>query len=86
MERAANELRRAGFSGVKARAVRLEHRFTVDGYIAFLTEFDEETLFAELEPDLRKRLSTTLRARLATLTADQMTMRFPIVFASGSAR
>ena len=35
--------------------------FTVDGYIAFLTEFDEETLFAELEPDVRERLLATLR-------------------------
>ena len=34
-----------------ARGGLLEHRFTVDGYIAFLTEFDEESLFAELEPD-----------------------------------
>ena len=83
VERAANELRRAGFSGVKARVGRLEHRFTVDGYIAFLTEFDEETLFAELEPDERERLIATLRARLVTLTLDEMTMRFPIVFASG---
>ena len=61
----------------------LEHRFTVDGYIAFLVEFDEETLFAELEPDLRERLIATLRERLTALSADQMTMRFPIVFASG---
>jgi ubiquinone/menaquinone biosynthesis C-methylase UbiE len=83
VERAANELRRAGFSRVEARAGRLEHRFTVDGYIAFLTEFDEETLFAELEPDERERLISTLRSRLTTLSADQMTMRFPIVFASG---
>jgi SAM-dependent methyltransferase len=83
VERAANELRRAGFSGVQARVGRLEHRFTVDGYIAFLTEFDEETLFAELEPDERERLIATLRVRLVTLTRDEMTMRFPIVFASG---
>jgi ubiquinone/menaquinone biosynthesis C-methylase UbiE len=83
VERAANELRRAGFSGVKARTGRLEHRFSVDGYVAFLTEFDEDTLFTELEPDLRERVITMLSARLAALSADQMTMRFPIVFASG---
>ena len=62
----------------------LEHRFTVDGYIAFLTEFDEETLFAELEPDVRERL---VRRRSASAWArcrpEQMTMRFPIVFATG---
>ena len=72
-----------GFSDVTARGGMLEHRFSVDGYIAFLVEFDEETLFAELEPDLRQRLITTLRERLTALSADQMTMRFPIVFASG---
>lgn len=83
VERAAGELRRAGFSDVMARGGMLEHRFSVEGYIAFLVEFDEETLFAELEPDLRERLVTTLRERLTALSADQMTMRFPIVFASG---
>jgi hypothetical protein len=61
----------------------LEHRFSVDGYIAFLSEFDEETLFAELEPDVRERLLTMLRERLTALSPDQMTMRFPIVFATG---
>jgi SAM-dependent methyltransferase len=83
VERAAGELRRAGFSRVTARGGLLEHRFTVDGYIAFLTEFDEETLFAEFESDLRERVVDTLRTRLSALSADQMTMRFPIVFASG---
>ena len=83
VERAAGELRRAGFSDVTARGGMLEHRFSVEGYIAFLVEFDEETLFAELEPDLRERLIATLRERLTALSADQMTMRFPIVFASG---
>ena len=83
VERAAGELRRAGFSGVTARSGTLEHRFPVDRYLAFLTEFDEETLFAELEPELRERVVTTLRARLTALSPDQMTMRFPIVFAAG---
>ena len=50
VERAANELRRAGFSDVEAHAGRIDHRFTVDAYIDFVTEFDEETLFDELEP------------------------------------
>ena len=83
VERAAGELRRAGFSDVTSRGGTLEHHFPVDDYLAFLTEFDEETLFAELEPDVRERLVTTLRERLGALSPDQMTMRFPIVFASG---
>ena len=83
VERAGGELRRAGFSGVTARGGLLEHRFTVDGYLAFLTEFDEETLFADLEPPLRERLTETLRTRLTDLSPIEMTMRFPIVFATG---
>ena len=83
VERAAGELRRAGFASVVAEAGLLEHRFTVDGYVAFLSEFDEETLFEELEPDLRERLLTDLRKRLRKLPAQGLTMRFPIVFASG---
>jgi ubiquinone/menaquinone biosynthesis C-methylase UbiE len=83
VERAAGELRRAGFAGVQTEAGQLDHRFTVDSYIAFLTEFDEETLFEELDADLRRRLLDELRRRLATLSAEQLTLRFPIVFAVG---
>ena len=83
VERAAGELRRAGFADVTARGGWVVHRFGVEGYIAFLKEFDEETLFDELEPGLRRRLIATLRERLSALSSDQMTMRFPIVFASG---
>ncbi len=83
VERAAGELRRAGFSEVATRGGWVEHRFTADGYIAFLTEFDEETMFAELEPDLRERLLAELRRRLAALSASDLAMRFPIVFAMG---
>jgi ubiquinone/menaquinone biosynthesis C-methylase UbiE len=83
VERAAGELRRAGFAGVHADAGQLDHRFTVDSYIAFLSEFDEETLFEELDGDLRGRLLGELQRRLGKLSADQMTLRFPIVFAAG---
>ncbi len=83
VDRAAGELRAAGFADVTARGDRLEHRFTVEGYIDFLREFDEATLFAELEPELRERLVAELRTRLNILSEEAMTMRFPIVFASG---
>ncbi len=81
--RAAGELRRAGFADVAAWPDILEHRFTVDGYLGFLAEFDEESLFDELEPLVRDRLLATMRERLTALAADELTMRFPIVFASG---
>lgn len=83
VERAARELRRAGFAGVTAEADLLEHRFSPEGYLGFLTEFDEETLFEELDPVLRERLLATMRERLARLPADELTMRLPIVFAAG---
>jgi hypothetical protein len=68
---------------VLAEAGLLEHRFTVGGYVAFLSEFDEETLFEELDPDLRRRLKAELQRRLERLSAERLTLRFPIVFASG---
>jgi ubiquinone/menaquinone biosynthesis C-methylase UbiE len=82
-ERAAGELRRAGYSGVSAEADLLEHRFSVDGYLAFLSEFDEVALFDDLEPSVRARLLATMRDRLTGLSPAAMTMQFPIVFASG---
>jgi ubiquinone/menaquinone biosynthesis C-methylase UbiE len=83
VDRTAGELRRAGFAGVSAHAGLIEHRFGVDDYVEFLSAFDEESLFEELEPDVRRRLESTLREGLVRLTPDEMTMRFPIVFATG---
>ena len=83
VERAAGELRRAGFADVTARAGDLVHPFTIEGYVGFMAEFHEESLIAGLDPELRTRFLGTLRDRLAALTPAQMTMRFPIVFAAG---
>jgi ubiquinone/menaquinone biosynthesis C-methylase UbiE len=83
VERAAGELRRAGFSDAAAEGDVLEHRFTPDGYLAFLSEFDEESLFDELDPSEREELLATMRTRLNALSPADLTMRFPIVFASG---
>jgi ubiquinone/menaquinone biosynthesis C-methylase UbiE len=83
VERAAGELRRAGFGEVAAESDVLDHRFTVDGYLAFLSEFDEESLFEELDQAEREGLLSTMRERLAALSPEDLTMRFPIVFASG---
>lgn len=81
--RTAGELRRAGFSHATAEGEVLEHRFTVDGYLNFLSEFDEESLFDELTRKERQHVLSTMRRRLSALPATDMTMRFPIVFASG---
>ena len=69
VERAAGELRRAGFAGVSAEAALLEHRFTVEGYVAFLSEFDEETLFEELDPSVRDACWRRCAERLSGLSA-----------------
>lgn len=83
VERAAGELRRAGFSEVTAEGDLLEHPFSAEGYLAFLSEFDEQSLFEELEGELRDRLVATMRDRLAGLSPDDLTMRFPILYAAG---
>jgi ubiquinone/menaquinone biosynthesis C-methylase UbiE len=83
VSRAAGELRHAGFADVSSHAGAIEHRFGVDDYVEFMADFDEESLFDELEPAVRERLETALREELARLTPDEMTMRFPIVFVMG---
>jgi SAM-dependent methyltransferase len=83
VERAAGELRHAGFADVAAAGDVLEHRFSAEGYLAFLSEFDEESLFEELDAAEREHLLATMRERLAALSPEDLTIRFPIVFASG---
>jgi len=83
VERAAAELRRAGFRNVAAERAILEHAFTVDGYIAFLTEFDEESLFEEMGRAERRRFLAEFRSRLMALDPDELSFRVPIVYATG---
>ena len=75
VDRAAAELRRAGFRDVAASRALLDHAFTVDGYIAFLTEFDEETLFDEMDRAERRRFLARLRERLMALDPDELHFR-----------
>lgn len=81
--RTANELRRAGFRDVTADGSWLAHPFTVESYVAFMVEFDEAALFEDLEAAFREQVLGRLRERLIRLRPDRLTMRFPIVFASG---
>lgn len=83
VDRAAAELRRAGFRDVAASGELLDHEFTVDSYIAFLTDFDEESLFEEMDRTERRRFLRTFRERLMALDADALRFRVPIVYASG---
>ncbi len=80
---AAAQLRRAGFRGVTARATQLEHAFTPEGFIGFMTRFDDEDLFRTMEPAERGILEADLLRRMRTLPADGLRLVLPIVYASG---
>jgi ubiquinone/menaquinone biosynthesis C-methylase UbiE len=83
VEGAVAQLRRAGFRHVEAEQAILEHGFSVDGYVSFLVEFDEEDLIASLSTADRNRLIGRLRERLEALPAEALVLRLPIVYASG---
>ncbi len=81
--RAAGELRSAGFRDVAADKALLEHAYTVGGYISFLTEYHEASLFEAMGRTERRRFLQQFRERLMALSADELTFRVPIVYASG---
>jgi SAM-dependent methyltransferase len=81
---AVAQLRRAGFRDVDAARDELEHQFDVEGYVRFMTEFDEEDLVRSLEPALRERLVDRLKARLDARPATDLVLRLPVVAVSGT--
>lgn len=83
---AALATRRAGFRSVRAIPGEVAHRWTPASYLAFLREFDEETLFSELSTRERRRVERRLGDELGRLTADELTMRLPVVYVTGVAR
>lgn len=85
-EAAAAQMRRAGFSDVAASEGLLEHPFDVDGYVGFMTEFDEEDLVESLGPDERARFEAALRRRLERRSPDELTLRLPTVQVRGIRR
>lgn len=82
-DRAVAELRRAGFRDATAEPAMLEYPFTVDGYIGFLTEYDEETLFEEMDRRERRHFLARLREGLMALPEDELVFRTGVVYASG---
>jgi ubiquinone/menaquinone biosynthesis C-methylase UbiE len=83
VERAAAELRRAGFRDVTASKALLDYAYTVESYIAFMTEFDEVSLFDEMDRRDRRRFLALLRERLMRLDPEQLHFKVGIVYASG---
>ena len=82
-EVAVAQLRRAGFSDVRARGSVLEHGFTPWSYVGFISRFDDEDEFATMEPRQREALEHRLLERLARLSADRLVMRMPVVYVTG---
>jgi ubiquinone/menaquinone biosynthesis C-methylase UbiE len=81
---AVAQMRRAGFSGAIAEAGLLEHPFDVEGYVGFMTTFDEEDLVRSLEPDERDALLAGLRRRLRARPASDLVLRLSTVSARGT--
>ena len=80
---AIRQLQRAGYRDVTASRALLEHPFDVEGYVAFITEFDEADTFESLEPDERDTFLASLRRRLERRRADELVLRLPVVAARG---
>ncbi|HKB28183.1 MAG TPA: class I SAM-dependent methyltransferase [Candidatus Limnocylindrales bacterium] len=83
---AADATRRAGFGEVRATAGELTHHWTPEAYLGFIGEFDEESLFSDLDPGERARVEAKLLAGLRNLSEGDLTMRLPTVYVSGRVR
>jgi SAM-dependent methyltransferase len=80
---AVAQLRRAGLSGARAREETLVHAFTPEGYVGFVTRFDDEDEFATMDAGRREALERQLLERLRAMRPEDLVMRLPIVYASG---
>jgi SAM-dependent methyltransferase len=81
---AALAMRRAGFRDVKAWTEELTYGWDSAGYLAFLTEFDEASLFRDLEAGERQEIERRILEGLGRLSPDELTLRLPIVYAVGT--
>jgi ubiquinone/menaquinone biosynthesis C-methylase UbiE len=79
------EMRDAGYRDVTVRSDELAHEWGPQGYVEFFTQFDEASLFEDLEPEEREELTGKLRDRLQPLSRDQMTLRLPVLYVLGRA-
>ena len=82
---AAQSMRRAGFHDVTATTAEVAHPWDAAGYLAFFTQFDEESLFAELEPDERVEIEGEILEGLKRLSPDELTLRLPVIYVKGRA-
>jgi SAM-dependent methyltransferase len=80
---AANGMRRAGFTEVRATERELVHPWSPEDYLDFYAKFDEQSLFDDLEPDERAEIETKILAGVRALTPAERTLRLPIVAVVG---
>ena len=84
-EAAAAAMRKAGFREVRAWSDEVAHPWTPRDYLAFFTQFDEESLFADLEAAERAEIEAELLEGLERLSAAELLLRLPVVYAMGRA-
>ncbi len=82
---AAAGMRKAGFREVRAWSDEVAHPWSARDYLAFFTQFDEESLFADLEARERAEIEAEMLEGLERLSADALLLRLPIVYAMGRA-
>ncbi|MCA1570106.1 MAG: class I SAM-dependent methyltransferase [Chloroflexi bacterium] len=80
---AAADLRRAGFTSVRAREEWLEHRFTPRSYVDVLEHWIEDETFLALEEPMRRRLRAATLRRLHRLDPESLVWRRPLVSVVG---
>jgi ubiquinone/menaquinone biosynthesis C-methylase UbiE len=80
---AAARLRRAGFADAVARPAAVDHAFTTDAYVAFVTQFDDADRWEDLSADERAPLEADLRARLDAIGPEGRRLWLPVAIASG---
>lgn len=83
---AAAEFRRAGFRGVRARDVWLEHRFSAESYLDLLEHWIDRELFAGLDGETRLQLRSVSLQRMSKLRDRAFLWRRPLVQIVGRRR
>ncbi|HEX3265890.1 MAG TPA: hypothetical protein VHR16_09510, partial [Candidatus Limnocylindrales bacterium] len=81
---AALGMRRAGYRDVTAWTDELAYAWDPEGYLRFFSEFDEASLFDELDPKEREDIEGRILAGLRELSAEELTLRLPIVYVVGT--
>ncbi len=80
---AADDVRRAGFTRVRATVGECRWQWTPDAYVAFVEEFAEPSLFDELSARERRDLRRRLRTALVRARPSELLMRLPVVYVTG---